>query len=72
MKHSVALIAPPFTLEDRYGKDMKHFGAVTEPLGLAYLAGCLEEKEIDVSIIDAPAENMDIESVVQEIKSYRL
>ncbi len=68
MKHSVALIAPPFTLEDRYGKDMKHFGAVTEPLGLAYLAGCLEEKGIDVSIIDAPAENMDIESVVQKIK----
>lgn len=68
MKHSVVLIAPPLTLEDRYGKDMKHFGAVTEPLGIAYLAGYLQNEQIDVAIIDAPAENKSIDDVIQEIK----
>jgi len=74
MNHSVVLIAPPLTLEDRYGKDMKHFGAVTEPLGIAYLAGCLQNEQIDVAIIDAPAENMSIDEIVQEIddKEYTL
>jgi len=28
----VLLINPPFSLEERYGKDMKHFGALSEPL----------------------------------------
>jgi len=69
MNHSVVLIAPPLTLEDRYGQDMKHFGAVTEPLGIAYLAGTLEKKMIPVTIIDSPAENMSVEDVTQAIKN---
>lgn len=44
--HSVVLINPPLTLEARYGKDMKHFGAVSEPLGLAYIAAYLEFRNI--------------------------
>lgn len=65
--HSVVLVSPPITLEDRYGKDMKNFGAVTEPLGLAYLAACLEEENIPVKMIDAPAENLNTAGVVQKI-----
>jgi len=67
MKHSVVLINPPFSLEDRYGKDMKQFGAVTEPLGLAYIAGYLVSKNISVRIIDAPAEKMSGDDIVKSI-----
>jgi len=68
--HSVVLVSPPLTLEDRYGKDMKHFGAVTEPLGIAYLAGSLEEMGIQVAIIDAPALNLSIDETIDKISDY--
>ncbi len=61
---SVILINPPLTLEDRYGKDMKRFGAVSEPLGLAYIAGYLESLKIPVRILDSQAEGMSIAEVV--------
>ncbi len=70
-KDTVILISPPLTLEDRYGSDMKHFGAVTEPLGLAYLAGSLEEIGIPVVIIDAPAQRLTIEDVLKTIDSFK-
>ena len=71
MNHSVLLIAPPLSLEDRYGKDMKHFGAVSEPLGIAYLAGSLQTEGIEVAIIDAPAQNFSTDDICQEIKKNR-
>jgi anaerobic magnesium-protoporphyrin IX monomethyl ester cyclase len=67
--HSVVLINPPLTLEDRYGKDMKRFGAVSEPLGLAYIAGYLESLKIPVRILDSQAEGMSIADVVTAISS---
>ena len=51
----VLLINPPYTTEDRYGKDLGRFGPLNEPLGLAYLAGKLEQGNHQVSIMDAPA-----------------
>lgn len=66
-KRSVVLINPPMTLEDRYGKEMKKFGAVSEPLGLAYIAGHLESKNVPVRIIDAPAQQMSAEQIVSDI-----
>jgi len=67
MKHSIVLINPPFSLEDRYGKDMKQFGAVTEPLGIAYIAGYLVSRNILVRIIDAPAENLAGDDIINSI-----
>ena len=66
-KRSVVLINPPMTLEDRYGKEMKQFGAVSEPLGLAYIAGYLENNNVPVRIIDAPAQQMSAEQIVSDI-----
>jgi anaerobic magnesium-protoporphyrin IX monomethyl ester cyclase len=57
----VLLINPPYTAEDRYGKDLGKFGPLNEPLGLAYLAACLERGGHEVSILDAPA--LDLSSV---------
>jgi len=67
--NSVVLVNPPLTLEDRYGKDMKHFGAVSEPLGLAYIAGYLEFQKIPVRIIDSQAEGLSMADVVASILS---
>lgn len=68
----VALIAPPLTLEDRYGKDMKHFGAVTEPLGIAYIAGVLESSGVSVFIFDAPAEGLNVTDVCEKIDRFSI
>ena len=72
MANSVVLINPPLSLADRYGKAMAQFGAVSEPLGLAYIAGMLEKNNIPVTIIDAQAENFSREQVTSLLVSnYR-
>jgi radical SAM superfamily enzyme YgiQ (UPF0313 family) len=68
MKIKTLLINPPYTLKDRYGKSMKSFGAVTEPMGLAYLAGSLESKNFLVQILDAPASGIQMPEIVNTVK----
>jgi radical SAM superfamily enzyme YgiQ (UPF0313 family) len=70
----VLLINPPYTTEDRYGKELGRFGPLNEPLGLAYLAASLEQGGHEVSIADAPAlglASMGICRLVEE-KTYDL
>ncbi|MBU0945607.1 MAG: B12-binding domain-containing radical SAM protein [Proteobacteria bacterium] len=62
--NNIILVNPPLSLEERYGKAMAQFGAVTEPLGLAYIAGMLEKNHIPATIIDAQAEGFSIDQVV--------
>ena len=69
--HSVVLIVPPLSLEQRYGREMKHFGAVTEPLGLAYLAANLETHHIPVSIIDGAAEELSWQDIRRRIRDLK-
>jgi radical SAM superfamily enzyme YgiQ (UPF0313 family)/SAM-dependent methyltransferase len=54
----VLLINPPYTAEERYGKDLGRFGPLNEPLGLAYIAAYLEQAGHEVSILDAPAQGI--------------
>ncbi len=63
------LINPPYFLEDRYGSWMKSFGAVTEPMGLAYLAGSLKANNFPVEILDAPAMNYSIIEITDYIRN---
>ena len=72
MQPSVVLINPPLSLADRYGKDMQKFGAVTEPLGLAYIAAYLESIDVPVRIIDAPALDMNIDDVIADISHNKV
>lgn len=65
------LINPPFSLEERYGKKLKHFGALTEPLGLAYLAANLERYNYPVKILDCPALNLSVKEIPQELKKEK-
>ena len=64
---SVVLVTPPVSLSDRYGKDLQKFGGLSEPLGLAYIAGYLESQNFSVRIIDAAAECLSAETVAENI-----
>lgn len=59
----VLLINPPYTREERYGKEMGKFGPLNEPLGLAYLAATLERGGHEVAILDAPALGLTLEGI---------
>ena len=62
------LINPPFSLEDRYGSQIKAFGALTEPMGLAYIASSLERGGFPVEILDAQALELTQKDVVDYVK----
>ena len=61
------LVNPPYSLEERYGRRMKGFGAVSEPMGLAYLAGSLGAQGLPVEILDAPATGVCPDHVVERV-----
>lgn len=61
----VLLINPPYN-SSKY----KFIGLVAPPLGIAYIAAVIEKKGFDVSIIDAPALEMDHETLKNEISKH--
>lgn len=66
----VLLISPPYTAEERYGKDLGKFGPLNEPLGLAYLAASLETGGHEVAILDAPALELTKEGICEYIEKH--
>ncbi|MEE9150955.1 MAG: radical SAM protein [Thermoplasmata archaeon] len=50
---------------------MKSFGAITEPMGLAYLAGSLKSNQLPVEILDAPAMGFQINAVADRVSDGR-
>ena len=66
-KIKVTLINPPITPEERYGKVVKEAGGKQAPLGLCYLAAVLRKNDIDVSIIDAEAENLINDEIIERM-----
>ena len=61
----VLMINPPYN-SSKY----KFIGLVAPPLGIAYIAAVLESDGVEVKIIDAPAVDMDYETIKKEIKNY--
>ena len=61
-KINTLLVNPPLSLERRYGKDLKKFGAASEPLGLAYIAASLEGNNHPVMVMDCLALNYPLTS----------
>lgn len=64
----ILLVNPPFFLEERYGKHLKKFGALSEPLGLAYLAANLELHNYSAKILDCTALDINPKKIPQELK----
>ncbi|MFH0732510.1 MAG: radical SAM protein [Candidatus Omnitrophota bacterium] len=65
----IALINPPYTLEERYGSKLKYFGGNAEPLALAYLASSVRADGHKVEIIDAVVENFTPQLIAQKLKN---
>lgn len=63
----VLLVHPPWDIRERYGR-LSEIGPILAPLGLAYIAAVLEENDIDVDIIDAPALGMSFKEFKSEIR----
>lgn len=63
----VLLIHPPIDIEKNLGS-FKSISEATPPLGLAYLASVLCNNRVDVVILDAFAENLSIEEIVDKVK----
>lgn len=49
----------------------KNYAVVSPPLGLAYLSAVLKRLSIEVSVIDANAERLSVEKIVQKILDIR-
>lgn len=58
----VLFVNPPQT-----ASKYKFMGVIAPPLGIAYMAGVLQENNIDVEILDATAEDMDFKDVEKEL-----
>ena len=59
------MINPPYS-SSKY----RFIGLVAPPLGIAYIAAVLETGGVEVKIIDAPAVEMDYETIQKEVKNY--
>ncbi len=60
------LVNPPLTLEERYG-ELAAGGDVLVPLGLCYLAAAIRKEGHSVAILDAEAERLSVDGVVDRI-----
>lgn len=58
----VLFVNPPQT-----ASKYKFMGVIAPPLGIAYMAGVLQENNINVEILDASAEDMDFKDVEKEL-----
>ena len=58
----VLFVNPPQT-----ASKYKFMGVIAPPLGIAYMAGVLQENNVDVEILDASAEDMDFKDVEKEL-----
>ena len=58
----VLFVNPPQT-----ASKYKFMGVIAPPLGIAYMAGVLQENNVDVEILDASAEDMDFKDVENEL-----
>ncbi len=63
----VILINPPFDI-GRYMGKLSKIAFVFHPIGLAYIASYLRDKDITVKIFDSQVESEPIQSVVKEFK----
>lgn len=62
----IIFVNPPLTLKERFGK-FAPAGNIMPPLGLCYLAAACREKGLEVEIIDAPAEELDVTEVKERV-----
>jgi len=70
MAPSIFLTNAPYSLKERYGK-LSPIGSNLPSLGLLMLAASLKKAGNKVRVIDASAQNLRYERVIQEIKKFK-
>ncbi len=66
----LVLVNPPLTLKERYGSFAK-MGSEAPPMGICILAACARRDGYNVTIVDAPAQGLDIAATVREINRLK-
>lgn len=67
----ILFINPPVTSKERYGQDIGDIGGHQAPLGLCCLAAFLEKHGFKVSLIDAEAEQLNHQQIIERINIVR-
>ncbi len=70
MDVDILLVNPPLTMQERYGA-FASVGSQTPPLGLCSLAAMVRKSGYSVSILDAPAMDMDLRKTVHTISNSK-
>ena len=67
----VLLIFPPYSVNERYAKDVGNVGGHLPPLGLCYMASMLEKSGHEVQIMDCPVMRYTIEDIHRRIRDFK-
>ncbi len=70
MKNKVFLVYPPISKQERYSSDIGASGGNQIPLGIFYLAAYLREQGRTVRVIDAEANNLTAEAIVERMIAF--
>lgn len=67
----IMIIYPPITKQERYASDLGAAGGEQIPLGIYYLASVLRNNDYDVLPIDAEANRIFTEQLIEKINEYK-
>jgi radical SAM superfamily enzyme YgiQ (UPF0313 family) len=66
----ITLIYPPISVQDRYGTDIGDIGGRQAPLGVLYLSAFIKNAGHEVQVIDAEAERLSCNQIIERVKSF--
>lgn len=69
--NKMLLIYPPISKKERYSSDIGEAGGEQIPLGVYYLASFLRSKGYEVKVVDAEAEKLSKENVLDQIGEFK-
>jgi hypothetical protein len=68
-RKKILLVYPPITKFERYSSAIGSSGGQQIPLGVSYLASYLRSNGFEADVIDAEAESLTYENIIQRLQS---
>ena len=68
--NKILLLYPPISKFERYSSEIGNAGGEQIPLGIFYIASTLQKNNFEVKVIDAEAEHLNTEQILDEITSF--
>ncbi|HPG73521.1 MAG TPA: radical SAM protein [Bacteroidales bacterium] len=69
-KNRIFILYPPVSKHERYSSDIGHAGGNQIPLGIYYLASFLREHNFEVKVVDAEAQRLSSDDIVDAIEKF--